>query len=293
MSEEIIIEKNLVYGQSDRENLTADVYRPIVGDELPVVFLLHGGAFHSGSKEMYRDWGKFLARNGFISIAINYRLATPTYSTWPGVLEDIQTAINWGISHANEWDAEPQRLAFVGDSAGAYLATQFSLLYETNTSFNIRAVVGVYGVYDLEKEWEHSPEMLKKLFGTTYEEYPLIYKQASPVNLIESAVSSPVFDTSYFVIWGAKDNIARPFHSELLVEKFQQHNIDTKTYIVPDRGHFWFNLIPGIEGGTVEDYPNNELAPKIVTFLREACSKQRIGHFSQARIEALKKLYEK
>jgi len=290
MDQEIIIKKNIVFSQTDKELLTADVYMPCEGTDLPAVVLIHGGAFQSGSKEMYSDWGKHLAKSGFVAMAINYRLATETYSIWPGVMDDIQAAVNWLVSKSHEWGIEPQRIGLIGDSAGAYLATQYSLQNPANASFKIRAVVNVYGVYDLEKEWTYSQAMTQKFFGKPYEEAKDEYRLASPINLIESAVNNSVFDTSYFVIWGTTDKVAQPSHSERLVEKLEKHHIDTQKLIIPNRGHFWFNIIPGLEGGTVQDAPNNEIAPLLIDFLNEKLCLPVVGNFAQSRIQTLKTL---
>lgn len=290
MEENIKIKKNIVFGQTDKELLTADVYTPQEGTDLPAVILIHGGAFQSGSKEMYQDWGKYLAESGFVAMAINYRLATETYSIWPGVMDDIQAAVNWLVSRSNDLGIEPQRIGLIGDSAGAYLATQYSLQNPANASFKIRAVVNVYGVYDLEKEWENSREMTQKFFGKSYPEAKEDYRIASPINLIESAVNNSVFDTSYFVIWGDTDKVAHPSHSEVLVEKLEKNGVDTKKLIIPNKGHFWFNIIPGLEGGTLQAYPNNEIAPVLLDFLNETLCIPEVGNFAMSRVQTLKTL---
>ncbi|EGQ20520.1 hypothetical protein HMPREF9372_3543 [Sporosarcina newyorkensis 2681] len=290
MEKVITIKKNIVFGQTDKELLTADVYMPKEGNDLPAVILIHGGAFQSGSKEMYQDWGRYLAESGFVAMAINYRLATEKYSIWPGVMNDIQAAVNWLVSKSSDWGIEPQRIGLIGDSAGAYLATQYSLQNPANASFNIRAVVNVYGVYDWEKEWENSRDMTQRYFGKSYSEAKEEFRIASPINLIESAVNNSVFDTSYFVIWGNTDKVAHPSHSEVLVENLEKNGIETKKLVIPNKGHFWFNIIPGLDGGTVQDYPNNEVAPLIIEFLNETLCTPVVGNFAMSRIQTLKTL---
>src|SRR5699024_4673670 len=100
MNQKIHIEKNIVVGKTDKEYLTADLYKPITGEDLPVVILIHGGGFESGSKEKYNEWGSYLAEAGYVALSINYRLATPLYPTWPGLLEDVQSAVNWLVNHS-------------------------------------------------------------------------------------------------------------------------------------------------------------------------------------------------
>lgn len=293
MEQNISIERNKVFGQTDREYLTADVYRPREGEDLPAVILIHGGWYQSGSKEMYSDWGSYLAEAGFVAMAINYRLMTPTYSIYPEVINDIHAAVNWLISKSNEWSIEPQRLGLIGDSAGAHLAAQYSFQYATNASFKIRAVVGVYGIYDFMDMWHTSPEnhtRLERLIGDSYPEALEEYKLASPIYKIDDAIVHPIFDTSYFIIWGDTDKVVHPSQSERFINKLEEANVKIKKLSLNDVGHFWFNTLPGIEGGTLEDYPNKEVAPKILAFLREELCAPVIGNFSMTRINDLKKL---
>src|SRR5690625_2220809 len=99
VEQQITIENNIVFGKTDKEYLTADVYKPIKGEKLPVLILIHGGGFESGSKEKYNEWGPYLAKQGFVTMSINYRLATPLYSSWPGIIDDVWSAVNWLVKH--------------------------------------------------------------------------------------------------------------------------------------------------------------------------------------------------
>ncbi|AXF56950.1 alpha/beta hydrolase [Salicibibacter kimchii] len=291
--EEIYIERNVVFAQTDKEYLTSDVYRPCEGEDLPAVILIHGGWYQSGSKEMYKEWGSYLAEAGFVAMAINYRLMTPTYSIYPEVMDDIRAAVNWLVSKSNEWNIEPQRLGLIGDSAGAHLAAQFSFQHATNASYKIRAVVGAYGIYDFEKMWHTSPEThtrLERFLGNAFSEAKEKYREASPMYRINEAVSHPIFDTSYFITWGETDKVVHPSQSESFIQKLEEANIETKKLAISDAGHFWFNILPGIRGGILKDYPNAEVAPQILKFLKENLCIQEVGNFSMKRIQELKKM---
>lgn len=290
-NDKIRVEKNIVYGETEHEKLTADIYRPIEGEDLPVVILIHGGAYQSGSKEMYSEWGPYLAEAGFAAMAINYRLATPTYSTWPGVMEDIDQAVNWLVSKSNEWNINPLKTAIIGDSAGAQIGSIFAFQSKARSSFKIQSCVGIYGVFDLaDPKTSREAMMFQRLVGKPLDEAPDLYKEASPKYYIEDAVLSPTFDTDFFLVWGDSDNIAAPAHSESLVKEMRKAGLNVETLVYKDRGHFWFNLTPGLEGGTLNDYPNNDLAPKIVQFLKDSLDSSIIGIVSKKQIQRLNDL---
>lgn len=288
MTKQIIIEKNLVYGKTETENLTADVYRPREGENLPPVILIHGGAFQSGSKDMYREWGPLLAKSGFVAVAINYRLTTDNRPSWPGVIDDINMAANWIIEKANEWNIEPMKMGIIGDSAGALLGTLYSFKAMSHSSLNILACVGVYGVYDLmNPASEREEKMFRRLLGKTFEEAPKLFEEASANTHIKYAQKSPIFETNFLLIWGEQDNIASPSHSKKFAEQLMQAGIEVETQIFSDQGHFWFNLTKGMEGGSLKDYPNAEVAPKIIEFLTNKLSPKEIGKISQKQVEML------
>ncbi|WP_228551100.1 alpha/beta hydrolase [Sporosarcina cascadiensis] len=294
IQEDIIIEKNIVYGKAENEYLTADTFRlSNCSEKSPVLVLIHGGAFQTGSKEMYTEWGERLARENYFVMAINYRLATSTYASYPEVLEDIEEAMNWLVLHSNRLDIDVSRISMIGDSAGAYLAALFSLRKQP-FSYRICAVVGVYGPYDLVMECkslkaERKIQMFERLLGLTFEGNERAFKEASPISFINAAATRPTFDTSFYLITGKEDNIVNSFQSRIFFEKLKGANIDVELTEIDDIGHFWFNYIPGIKGGGVEDYPNNIIYPDIISYLKKINTQACNGNFSRRQIISIAK----
>ncbi|WP_228548310.1 alpha/beta hydrolase [Sporosarcina obsidiansis] len=294
IQENVIIEKNIVYGKTEKEYLTADTYRMTTDSgNLPVLVLIHGGAFQTGSKEMYTEWGELLARENYFVMAINYRLATPRYASYPTVLEDIEEAMNWLVLHSNRLNIDVSRISIIGDSAGAYLAALFSLKNRP-FSYRICAVVGVYGPYDLVLECkslnaERKIQMFERLLGVTFRGNERAFKEASPVSYIDEAIATPTFDTSFYLVTGKEDKIVNAFQSKNFFEKLREANIDVELTEIEDIGHFWFNYLPGIIGGGVEDYPNNIIYPKIISFLNKINRQTCNGNFSRRQIISIAK----
>lgn len=292
MAGNVTVEKHVVFGTTGNEYLTADLYRPAGNDgELPVVVLIHGGAFQTGSKEMYGQWGTALAGYGYFVMAINYRLATPSRPTYPGALEDVGQALNWMVTQAHERRLDVTRVGLIGDSAGAHLASLYALKYRP-FSYKICAVAGIYGIYDLIEEWQgpvsvRSHNMFMAFLGCSENGNGELFAEASPVRYIDEAAASATFDTRFYLIWGAQDKVVTPRQSELFRDRLQAAGITVQTSRVDGVGHFWFNELPGIQGGRVDDYPNRTIRPQLVTFLDEHV-KNSIGMcFSQDRLRTL------
>jgi len=118
----------LIYGTADGQPLTMDYYAPKGRGVHPIAIVIHGGGYHggdakSGSEAYVAD---FLAPAGYAVFSVNYRLA-PQYP-YPYMVLDVQRAVRYIRFHAKEWDADPNKIALVGGSAGGFLSNMVGLL---------------------------------------------------------------------------------------------------------------------------------------------------------------------
>jgi carboxylesterase type B len=111
----------------DEDCLYLDVYTPRVPSEepqgYPVVVWIHGGAYVTGTKELYNLTS--FAQHGVVAIAINYRLGIWAYlrvhQTAPAnyaFLDQIQ-ALKWVRENIKQFGGDPNRVTIQGQSAGA------------------------------------------------------------------------------------------------------------------------------------------------------------------------------
>ena len=92
------------------------------GDALGVVAYFHGGGWVMGSLDSFDCVCRALTNAaGAVLVSVGYRLAPE--QPFPAGLRDAAAALAWVGEHAAELVADPERLAVVGDSAGANLAT--------------------------------------------------------------------------------------------------------------------------------------------------------------------------
>jgi acetyl esterase len=119
------VESDLIYGPHGDWN-TLDIYRPIHRPKpWPVVFYVHGGAFHLLSKDTHWLMGLVFARFGYLVVNISYRLA-PKHP-YPAAIEDTCTAYRWLATHIRELGGDPNRVAVAGESADGNLITALTL----------------------------------------------------------------------------------------------------------------------------------------------------------------------
>jgi triacylglycerol lipase len=117
--EDVTIERDQAYGSHPLQKL--DVYAPAERPtEAPVVLFVHGGGFTRGDK--HGDYSPdnmtlWAAKNGFVGVNINYRLAPD--APWPAGTQDLASAIAWTRANIARYGGDPDRIILWGHSAGA------------------------------------------------------------------------------------------------------------------------------------------------------------------------------
>jgi acetyl esterase/lipase len=121
---------NISYGPSSQQQL--DVMSNTTYTNAPVVFLLHGGQFTSGSKTtMESEYANYFLSQGFVVVGVNYRLVSSNghggfNNQFPTAVVDTASAITWFEAHASTYGANPNEIVLQGTSAGADIATMIA-----------------------------------------------------------------------------------------------------------------------------------------------------------------------
>lgn len=175
------MKSTIVYKQNDSYTLKADIYATS-RQNAPVVIYIHGGGLLWGTREeISEEMIQLYTQNGFTLISIDYRLAPET--KLPGILEDIQDAIQWVISEGSKYSSiNSERIAVVGSSAGGFLALC------TGTFKNKpKAIVSFYGYGDISAKWATTPSIFYSQKETVPKEIAkkLITKQVITVGSVE------------------------------------------------------------------------------------------------------------
>lgn len=200
--------ENVSYGSCDKWHLL-DLYRPKDAEgKLPVLLNIHGGAWVYGDKKVYAPYCMYLATQGFAVVNASYRLA-PKH-TFPAPLEDVGAMVEWVVDHAEEYGLDVSNLFFVGDSAGAHLATAYTAIQlneayaksfpgiKVNERFIPKGLLLNCGVFDIEVEWKKQGRALTPFLTDLLGEKPTVesVKQMSPAQFITSDFPSVHLTTS-------------------------------------------------------------------------------------------------
>jgi acetyl esterase/lipase len=280
---EVAIRRNIEYAEHDGVKLHGDLYHPVTRERsrlpiVPVVIAVHGGGWRSGGPDTYKQWGPYLAEAGFAVFAIEYRLSKPGQKTYPAAVYDVGAAVQFVRAQASSLAIDPDRIALMGDGAGAHLAAlvtlanaepAFSSQYKNDpnasTPATVKAAAVFYGIYNLTAQWEHDQvaqpldQVTGQFLGATPMASRQLYFEASPISYATVDRNKPQF----LIIYGTSDEVvdvnsqSLAFQTALRQAQFFAHKIE-----VPSVGHYW---VP--DPFSDPDSPNSYVGPQLLRFL--------------------------
>ena len=151
-------QNNIPYG--DHVNQKVDLLLPRAVNPKPGIVYVHGGGWLIGNKASYRRVCASWAAEGFPVVNVNYRLG-PDF-TYRDQVSDIDQAIKLAQRLFEENGFSADNLVLAGDSAGAHLTSWYATvtrkpelaswvgIHNPISAKAIRALILIYGVYDLE-----------------------------------------------------------------------------------------------------------------------------------------------
>ncbi len=116
-------------------NGTLDIYAAKGNRPLPLIVYAHGGYYVGDDKRDFAYYCQTLASKGYVVANINYQLAPE--GRYPAQNLQVNEAIRFLLSRAEEYRINSNKIFIGGDSAGAHLSAQMGLYY-TNPVFRSR-----------------------------------------------------------------------------------------------------------------------------------------------------------
>jgi len=279
MNDRVETRKGVVYASHDGVELAGDLYLPkAAGRAAPALIAVHGGAWIGGARGAFQYWGPWLAERGIALFAVSYRLAKAGQKAFPQAVHDIVAGVQFVRGKAGELNIDPERIGIVGASAGGHLAALVALAGEkfakaypqdahASVSPKVKALVGVYGIYDVAALWAacqvDSPRNnIAELFlGVPPMEDRQLYFDATPISYATFATNK----IGVLLVTGTEDDIVPPkAHFDPFLLAIKQANFFVRTCVVPGAPHFWMND-PIEEPTSFSGF----LAPRLLRFLAE------------------------
>lgn len=214
---------NIPYGPAPRQQL--DVYAPRQKGHYPVVMFIYGGSWADGSRTYYEFVGRALAAQGFVTVIADYRVLPEV--EYPGFLTDCAAAFGWLAANIAQYGGDPQRIALMGHSAGAYNAAMLALdpayLADKGLLDGVKCVVGLSGPYDF---LPFDGPITLRTFGAVPEP-----QSTQPINLV-TPQSKPMF-----LATGDKDTLVYPRNTVALAKRLRAAGVLVEERHYPHLGH--------------------------------------------------------
>jgi dipeptidyl aminopeptidase/acylaminoacyl peptidase len=126
-------------------------------------------------------------------------------------------------------------------------------------------VVGVYGVYDMLRQWEHDQiarprdQITEKFLGASPITNRKVFFESSPISYATVDKNS----TRFLLVHGTNDDVVdSATQSTAFLTALKQAQFVARTIVVPGAGHFW--ITDPIEPGSFGAYAG----PKVLLFLK-------------------------
>lgn len=249
--------ENVQFAKPDGVPLSMNIYQPPQVGKYPALVVIYGGAWQNGSPARDREFNRYMTARGYTVFAIDYRHA-PRYR-FPNQLNDVQAAITFIRQHANEYEADPERLAVLGRSSGAHLAMLAA--YQADAP-PIRAVVNYYGPVNLTTGYLEPPRpdplnvraLLRAFLGGSPKELPKQYQVASPVNYVKPQLPPTL------LVYGSRDHIVQARFGRQMHEQLRSVGNTAILLEIPWAEHAFDAIFQGVSNQLALYYTERFLA---------------------------------
>ena len=251
----VVIERDVQYGEADDHALLLDIVRPTEPSEQPrpVIAFIHGGDWSGGNKEiLVGPLVPFAASGDYFCVSIEYRLSG--VATWPAQIHDCKAAIRWLRANAKTYNIDPEKIGVWGNSAGGHLVSMLGVSADVpelegdsgtpGVSSRVACVVDYCGPSDFmalarvkESKQQAAYGPASKLLGGPIEENPDAARSASPVDYASKRAAPTL------IVHGTDDTTVPPEQADLLYAALKQAGADVTfikiqggTHSVPPSG---------------------------------------------------------
>lgn len=227
--------KDLIYRTGGDASQSLDLFVPKGVTNPPLVVFIHGGGWHTGSKDRFP--AMFLTRHGFAVASINYRLVPN--AIFPAQISDCRAAIRFLRKNAEKYGFDGSRIGGWGNSAGGHLVALLGTgadtkeldadNKDTDGSCALQAVVDFFGPTEFLIRPTTGSQI--GLFGGKPTDKKALATLASPIQHIHDKVPP------FLIMHGDADKTVPIEQSQLLADALKAKGLTVTFETVPDGGH--------------------------------------------------------
>ena len=236
----VSIDEDVVIGKAGTRDLLADIFLPPkVEKDRPAILVVHGGGWLEGDKSQLRGYGILLSRLGFVCMCNSYRLSDE--ALWPAQIQDINCAIRYLRTNANDLGLDPNRIGITGNSAGGHLslmaaAQGYDKEFEGEGGNNqvtseVKAVCAIYPPTTIKNLTHIDPLENAFLMLMGKEAEQSAYDKASPMNYVTKEYPPTM------LIHGSSDSLVKLKDSTDFYEALIAANRPAELHIFSEEEH--------------------------------------------------------
>jgi len=242
--------QRLEFARRGADALRLDFYASAKPGPSPVVVVIHGGGWNSGTPQEFETMNHRLAQAGYAVAAVEYRLAPQ--SRWPAQREDVLAAVRYLRAHAEQLGLDGSRVVLLGRSAGGQIAE--AVAYAAHDP-GIRGCIAFYAPADLAFAFTYSEptdilnsrQLLVDYTGGTLNQAPLVYADASGYALAGPGACPTL------LLHGRNDPLVWNRQSERLDERLTELNVP-HYFLELDWATHGFDFNPDGPGGQLSAF---------------------------------------
>lgn len=239
--------RGIEYGQAGGARLLLDAYVPRGTGPVPAVIIVHGGGWVGGDRRhSVEPLFQPIADAGFAWFSISYRLANQV-AMFGAAIQDVEDAVLYIRSHSAEYRVDPDRIALLGESAGAQLASMAALAPALKGT--VKGVVALYSPSDLvalARTSDRVPSELRRAVeGSAWAGFLLAgLQRLSPIENVRPDMPP------FLLIHGTADSLVPFEQSERMCERMRQAGASCDLFPVQGGGHGirWWEHVKGLTG---------------------------------------------
>lgn len=252
------------FASPDGQPLVMEIYQPRdvarYPGARPVIVQVYGGAWQRGEPTDDASFARYFAARGYVVFAVDYRHA-PAHK-FPAQVDDVRSALAWIDAHAGQYGADTSRIVILGRSAGAHLAMLAAYMPGAR---GVRGVVSFYGPVDLIEGYRSPPspdplhvrDVERAFIGGTPQEYPALYRDASPITYVRPALPPTL------LMYGARDHIVEARFGRELRDALRRAGNSVVHVELPWAEHA-FDAVPNGLGGQLSLYVVERFLDRVV-----------------------------
>jgi len=231
--------------------MLADIFTPKEKSSKarPAIVVVHGGGWLKGDKSKFRALAINLAKRGYVTAAIEYRLGGE--AKFPAGIHDCNAAVRFFRANADQYGIDKKRIGAVGGSAGGHLVGLMA------TGWKIKQLQGEGGNVDQSSELQAAIVMAGPMeintgsvaqrsktsadsnsvhwIGGSVDDQPKLYRLASAYQHIDKDSSPTLF------MVGEHD---KPERNQPARDRFKVAGVESGLKVYKDGKHGCWNQLP-------------------------------------------------